>query len=46
MSSTINITGNTILDSPYEAFQFQNSANGTRLGGTGPRRTPATPSPA
>ncbi|HWG26640.1 discoidin domain-containing protein [Actinospica sp.] len=25
MSSTINITGNTILDSPYEAFMFQNS---------------------
>jgi F5/8 type C domain/Abnormal spindle-like microcephaly-assoc'd, ASPM-SPD-2-Hydin len=25
MSSTINITGNTILNSPYEAFQFQNS---------------------
>ena len=29
MSSTINITGNTILDSPYEAFQFENSAKGT-----------------
>jgi Pectate lyase superfamily protein/F5/8 type C domain/Abnormal spindle-like microcephaly-assoc'd, ASPM-SPD-2-Hydin len=25
MSSTINITGNTILNSPYEAFMFQNS---------------------
>jgi hypothetical protein len=25
MSSTIDITGNTILDSPYEAFMFQNS---------------------
>ena len=29
MSSTINITDNTILDSPYEAFQFENSAKGT-----------------
>ena len=29
MSSTIDITGNTILDSPYEAFQFENSAKGT-----------------
>jgi hypothetical protein len=25
MSSTIDITGNTILNSPYEAFMFQNS---------------------
>ena len=25
MSSTINITGNTIANSPYEAFMFQNS---------------------
>jgi hypothetical protein len=25
MTSTIDITGNTILDSPYEAFMFQNS---------------------
>jgi hypothetical protein len=24
MNATYNITGNTILDSPYEAFQFQN----------------------
>ena len=29
MNSTINITDNTILDSPYEAFQFENSAKGT-----------------
>jgi hypothetical protein len=29
ISSTINITGNTILNSPYEAFQFENSAKGT-----------------
>lgn len=29
MSSTINIADNTILDSPYEAFQFENSAKGT-----------------
>jgi hypothetical protein len=29
MSSTVDITGNTILDSPYEAFQFENSAKGT-----------------
>ena len=25
MTSTVNVVGNTILDSPYEAFQFQNS---------------------
>jgi hypothetical protein len=25
MTSTVNVVGNAILDSPYEAFQFQNS---------------------
>ena len=25
MDSTVNVVGNAILDSPYEAFQFQNS---------------------
>ncbi|MBR7836782.1 discoidin domain-containing protein [Actinospica durhamensis] len=33
IASTIDITGNTILDSPYEAFQFENSAKPTGAGG-------------
>ena len=45
MSSTINITGNTILDSPYEAFQFQNRPRArARRSWTSP--TLATTSPA
>jgi hypothetical protein len=27
MSSTVNVVGNEILDSPYEAFQFQNAGS-------------------
>jgi len=33
INSTIDITGNTILNSPYEAFQFENSAKGTGSAG-------------
>ena len=33
IGSTIDITGNTILDSPYEAFQFENSAKPTGSAG-------------
>ncbi|HEV2633519.1 MAG TPA: discoidin domain-containing protein [Actinocrinis sp.] len=39
MSATVNVLGNTIVDSPYEAFQFQNSDNYSGAATTTPPTT-------